>query len=589
MNAFAAKSTLAFMLALLLNGCAMLSSLKPMPRTDGLYVKNTATVMGLQRDVYQFSSDITLYKTTGHDMSDAEILAWTQQSKRRPFMYFRNGNKLHIYFHFESGKGYSEEDLTDSGAIAGSYFYSIPAQAENATYNSDQNSLTLVSKAENPPLKSKINVLSAVAEPLFSANVRNKTLLSHGMMILRYADYYSLYDAEKNSEVLTASWIQNPADSDTLMVYTQTGFGVTDIKGQVLLPFQYRNMMYLGNNLYAVEQDGLWSVIRPDGTIVTALEPGVTIAGSLLAGTLLPLRKQGKSLYYSLSEKRYLDIPPIQTDKVLSSDKFFKLRLPKGTLIIRSNGERALPLYVKSAYHAHGLLIASDKAGKSAIFDEQGQMLAGPINGVISPLFSNDYSIRPNRSPLLVLEVNHRKGLIDTRGNILIPPDYSSILYLGNDHFLLKSSSATGTRIYRQDAGIVPQDISDANYLDGRLIIVNSALTDKYGLWDTEAVSWVVKPDRFDLLSAGLNSRYLTTLVSQGAKQNYGVIDRNGKELHPPELSGYTAISGDYLYNRQGSRLVLYTLPGMTKIAEVDGSSVSLLDDGRYFVVTDSL
>jgi TonB family protein len=296
-----------------------------------------------------------------------------------------------------------------------------------------------------------------------------------------------------------------PYDYDTLMMARKgKGYGIIRGNGQVVLPFEYAQIMRLPNGWFRVTKDH---------------------------------RLQPK---WGLLDNNGIEILPLQYEEIgLVDTRWIWVRTTNRTVQVFDKGGKLLftsapsdgPTQVQPGYNTQSVFIRRQSATPSSWSDLQGQPL--DPKGLEGTIWSNGQHF--------IVKRDRRYGLVDAAGSILLPVRYYSIEPLPNGHFAVEDSTwqkgmmtASGNWLMKEKRKIVSLGDGPQDYYTPTVPNNNLGVFDATGKqWYKGCQSWPVISPLWDYLPECNYQRY--SWLEEGRSQLYGLMRADGKLILPVE------------------------------------------------------
>lgn len=285
-------------------------------------------------------------------------------------------------------------------------------------------------------------------------------------------------------------------------------YGLITITGEEILPFQYRELRYIGNGLYLALKDNKQGYINTQGQPVGRMiwEPSAhgPVIGNLLAaeggGKLGFMNQNGKMV----QELQYQDVIP-------------------------------------SPDHSGPMFVLKD--GKYGLLDGNGKQLQKPElildNGSISGYVNSYATVRKNGY----------EGLLDAKGNLVVRPEYQQATAIGNFFYLRDD---TGSVIARPNAVLQPlstdiltapitadkvQSIVDAGIMtgdpDGNLLLDAAVTRAQFVTMLARMEQWDLSEPTNTVFTDVPDGHWAQAAISQAAER--GLVNGVGDGMFQPD------------------------------------------------------
>ncbi len=270
--------------------------------------------------------------------------------------------------------------------------------------------------------------------------------------------------------------------------------GYLDEQGKEVIPPQYEQAFPFGNEAAAVLKDSQYHLIRRDGSLIKTI-------GKLIPMDLDPMGA-------TFMETDWID-PGYM---LVAEPDSFRMGL------IDLNGNQVLPtVYENLSAPMNGVLLASQ--------DNKYQLLRTDGSPVLPQLYTHLYRLDTDR--ILAQQDDNTYGVINHKGEILIPFEFNSLVKGPGDTFIAFKDEAAGV-IDAKGNTLIPFEYSAFYTRHNRLVAYNKA--GKAGILDTGGQ--VLLPFDYDNIDPLRPNRFL---VDKGGKR--GLVDDKGNTLLPIEYN----------------------------------------------------
>lgn len=200
---------------------------------------------------------------------------------------------------------------------------------------------------------------------------------------------------------------------DSLAVASLDGkFGFIDLKGNTVIPFNYEDCKGFSEGLAAVRQGGAYGFINKKGELVIPCKYGGLYNGHGFSEGLVGVSFEGKWGYI---DKTGRIIIPFQ-------DGLTGLPFSSGLSVKWRGG-------LKTLYDKNGFPTIRNTPYEGAFINKKGELVSEFFEAQNIGGFRNGYSF--------ITDKNGWEGLIDTRGNFVIPCRYSLIINGFDDNYVV--------------------------------------------------------------------------------------------------------------------------------------------------------
>lgn len=262
----------------------------------------------------------------------------------------------------------------------------------------------------------------------------------------------------------------------------------------------------------------LWGVIKFDGTVLVPFE---YMAYKFYTPDLVALKtKKGGWLMYVISQNKLLKTEEQESFTILEND-FIMLNKSHRHGVISKMGNTILG-QTFSNIHLNENLFLVEQAGRWGLFDITGAMVIPTIHAKLFPFKKN----------IAIFESESGKGVISSKGKVLVKPIFKDISIVGNTAKCLNNDSKTES--FKLDAGVV-SDIKKSKKIVQKPIL-SSEITHKHfwakGIgkkWGLLGHDTILIPNRYDEIE---DYDANTTLIYQKVDYRmnakiYGYINSN--------------------------------------------------------------
>ena len=271
--------------------------------------------------------------------------------------------------------------------------------------------------------------------------------------------------------------------------YSEDGsnvYGLYDKAGNLLLPYEYSDMMYPEHGYIAVsKQNGVSSIL------------------DMQLNTVFSVEAESISV---CSENRVI----------------YRKKDGQGAGFLNMKGEPVgLPIYddIWPMMETDNKVAVAFKDGKIGLVDFNGNAVTECIYDTYSS--NNDSHIYVTK--------DERWGALDFKGNVIVPFNYDYVGSFYNDYDVLALEGKYG--IVDKDGDIVIPIVYDSistNYSDEDILMVSSA--GKYGAIDMQGN--VIIPFEYDYIQSYCRA-IIEAIVIDGLEEKYGVFSTDGKLILP--------------------------------------------------------
>lgn len=353
--------------------------------------------------------------------------------------------------------------------------------------------------------------------------------------------------------------------------YESTGYGVRDVNGNVLLPFEYDYLSFEGGNSerFTAEKNGKAGVINVKGEVVLPFDYESLYFLRVVPGILLA-KKNGK---YNLMELGKPEPKFIydEIEQTFGDSEFCVVRQNGKEGLINAKGTLVVPLKYEEVHQVEAnkqWLVVKEK-GLWGIIDIRGKVVLDVaykcLNGECGTFRFDGRTAYFEENSELLLSRNGKWGVITPKGNIKVPFDYDFM-----DYFTYGEDNGIGIVVKKNGKyGIINNE--NKVVLPPRFIEYFGAFKEHAILGDSEqSLSfWSVKGTETKNLSNlierndSLHRSYLAKISKNG---KFGLLDANAKLLIPLKYDGISHIqyspSELWIY-KNGDKYGLFTQDGV--------------------------
>lgn len=192
-------------------------------------------------------------------------------------------------------------------------------------------------------------------------------------------------------------------------------YGLMDLEGRILLPIEYDQFAEYSEGLFPVRKQNLWGYANLLGKLY--IKPEFEEAG-IFSGKQAIVKKKGLKGVISISKKMVL---PVKYAEVIASGHrpFYAAKLPgAGFFLVNREGEKILPVEFDTIYlEDTASIIRVRKQRKIGFLDLSNPSLTFPEFEDVEA-FENGFAL---------VGENHKWGIVDAEGQILVPVQFDSI------------------------------------------------------------------------------------------------------------------------------------------------------------------
>ncbi|EDP98002.1 WG repeat-containing protein [Kordia algicida OT-1] len=193
--------------------------------------------------------------------------------------------------------------------------------------------------------------------------------------------------------------------------------GLISTKGEIIVKAKYDLVGgYFSNGIMHVQNNNKTGYVNRKGEIVIPIEYGKNSFD--FDGELIPVRKNKKWGFINLKNEVVIDF---LYDKTGGFSEGLAMVTQKGkTGYIDRSGEIVIPIKLKSTWRGNfheGLAVFKAENGKYGFIDTSGKVKIAPIYD----------SAIPFRNGLSHIQLNKKGGVINTKGELVVPADYYDV------------------------------------------------------------------------------------------------------------------------------------------------------------------
>ncbi|MFN7098930.1 MAG: WG repeat-containing protein [Flavobacterium sp.] len=419
-------------------------------------------------------------------------------------------------------------------------------------------------------------------------------LYSEGLAAAKIKDKYGFLD-RKGKEVIAFQFDQAD-DFNSLglaLVKKNFNYGLINKIGVTIVPFNFQEIIVLESvKLIAVCKNNKWAFYSISGKPMSNFEyDEIKFTNS----SLVLVRKESKlgfldsNLAVKIPFGKYEFATNFNKNDlaIVSVNNRYGLINLKDSQVIRAQFDSIG--YLQEEYSESDSYVGFKK-NSLTLFDEKGNVLIGSVKD-----YFKDH-VKINNKIKVIYQVQGMDGLsgvIDDRGNILIPLKYQEIEHFeGLNKTVVKNNGKYGL-IDSKNKIVLPIDNEYvSSYKDEKYYIIKK--NEKVGIVDYnfkilfDFIYQDISPCTYDH-----ENRFIVKL-----KDKYGVIDRSGKVIIPfeySEMSNWVEYGpgSNYHFVTKNEKFGLITKEGKVvipavydKLSYVIDQNIILLKNGKYGVVT---
>ena len=178
---------------------------------------------------------------------------------------------------------------------------------------------------------------------------------------------------------------------------------------------------------------------------------------------------------------------------------------------------------------------------------------------------TDEYDYIYEQDGAIIVEQNQRRGVLGWDGSVIVPPEYGTILVGPNNSYLLldenSSEIMTGKGVLMMKGAKLPIKLDGVSMLDETHEGLTAAqhTSGKWGYIDITG-KWVIQP----IFTYTYSFDHGCAMVCTGDWTDFGIIDKSGNYLLPPEYDSVDLVAAD-------NYSVCLTLKGDTAEMYADG------------------
>ena len=354
-------------------------------------------------------------------------------------------------------------------------------------------------------------------------------------------------------------------------------WGLVDGFGNIVVPIEYdafdnyRDYIWYGQRLIILKREGSWGIIDINRNIIIPFEYEAVYG---IGEGIITVRKDGKVGFIDMNNN--VLIPPKYDNAGIFAGGAVWVQLGARFGAVNIYDEIVVSIrYTEFVHHNAETFVMKDQ-NRYVVFD---------IEGFWTTFYDYDFA-QVSPCGLIIVEQNGRAGVIDSRGNTILPIVYDEIFDIRND-LIFAVRNGMATVLNRWGDNVIPNVFDDAFYSNGLIYVSQLG---RVGVMDT--LGRPVIPIRYDLIMEFGPNENVTWFMRSWEENRWGIIDRFGNIIMEPRYYNVRGFSeglamvnfGDYwgYVNERGQGVIsdqFDQIPGMGQFAR----NVALVSqDGLY-------
>lgn len=357
---------------------------------------------------------------------------------------------------------------------------------------------------------------------------------------------FGLYDKYNKKEVIPVVY-----DSllylkdDRIVVQNDEGGGILDINQDIILPFNYYNLQYINDSFIIASDKGFkYGVININDDIVVPFEyDEIHIVSDSM--NYLQITKNNKSGLFDRNKAEF--VIPIEyeslkyiDERYLENELVVAKKDGKAGIIDMQNKEIVPFVYDRIEYVGGGLKFYED--GLAGLLDAKGNIIL-PAEA-IDIVYAADGFIT---AKVYVENYNSKYAVYDMKGNVVVHPIYDDIYFSFSDRYMVVKSNGYANLIDK---------------ITGEAVLKNSHYSD----------IWYINDKYFAGGSNGYNSivNFSGQELTQSHYSMVDVVNINGERLLAAQWQGYKNYGRKIDYFKQTKGPSSWAIDEVSKAIESD-------------------
>jgi hypothetical protein len=419
-------------------------------------------------------------------------------------------------------------------------------------------------------------------------------LYSEGLAGAKINGKYGFLD-RKGKEII-AFQFDEVEDFNSLglaLVKKKSKYGLINKKGEVIVTFDFQNIILLESvKLIAVCKNNKWAFYSTLGKQVSDF---IYDQINFTKSSLILVKKDGKIGYLDSNLITRIPFGKYHSGTILNKNGLAIVSLKKGYGVINAKDIQVIRTEFDSIGYLQGMYSESDsyvgfKNNNLTLFDEKGTLIIDKIKDYFKDYSRVNYKIK---TIYQVKGINGLAGVVDDKGNLLIPLKYEEIeRFDGQNKTVVK---------YKGKYGLIDSNNAIVLPLDNEYI--ESYKNEKYYIIKKKGKVGIIDYNFktiFDFIYVEISPCTYDKENHFIAKQNdkYGVIDRLGRVIIPfeySEMSNWVEYGpgSNYHFVTKNKKYGLITKEGKVviptiydKLYYINDKTIILSKNKKYGVVT---
>ena len=372
-----------------------------------------------------------------------------------------------------------------------------------------------------------------------------------------------LFDISKNANL--SNWyddIETYCHYEYCIVENNGKEGLISSSGEELLPCIYDSVAEFDTRHIIITKDGKDGVCDILGNeIVPCIYDEIDTS---MLEQLLTIKENERFGIIDINGNTI--IPPIYDEEIYFEDSIATVKSNNKCGYIDTEGKIVLPLIYDECY--------SFREG-GAIVVINGHYLIINSSGKI--IFSNQDNYKLTRNlysgQLIEIQKNDKRGVIDSRGKIIVPCIYDYIFIKGEDEVIQVTINHKWGIYNKNGIEIIPCIYNGLEYFESHKLFFGEK-DKKFGLFDMEGNN--ISPFIYDSHSDWWESDELI-FVEKGRK--FGFINNNGDEIIPCIYDEVQGFKNGYASVRDGDTWKLISTTGVPIFIDIEKDSFVIKTD----------
>lgn len=331
-------------------------------------------------------------------------------------------------------------------------------------------------------------------------------------------------------------------------VMSQKKWGFINEAGEETIPPKYENSYDYSEGLAAVMLNGKYGYIDKDGKTILPLKyEGV---GNFQNGAS-PARLNEK---WGIINKTGKELTPFKYDNLyaLLEKGLYKATIGKKQGIINQTGKVLVPVEYDAINGPSENTVMVKKEGKWALLDLIGKELTP---------FQYSYVGYTTQEKLWMVQANGKYGYINAQGKVVIPIEYFPMGHRFSDGLVYAAKDKLYGFLDRSGKTVVPiQYTSVSEFSEGLAAVQFKMGNNSWGYINPQG--HVVIPAKYNSAQGFSKHGLAIVTIYQNGLIKYGVIDRTGKEIVPPNYDDARIVGNNLIALNTGKNSSIYDYLG---------------------------